>query len=193
MVIPEDMDALEPGRLDAGKLWAGGIATAVVVGFTVAAGVLVARGIFGIQVPGPNTASVFGNLAAVVYAIRAVACALLATALLHVLLLGVPRPLAFFVWITALADLAAVADPFTHPAPMPSKLFTAFINVAVGVAVISLLPGVGRIAIKATGYALPTPLKAARASGAGPGDGVPVSDRGRPVSMAARRSPRSRR
>ena len=45
MVIPEDMDALEPERVDTGKLWAGGIATAVVAGFTVVAGVLVAGSI----------------------------------------------------------------------------------------------------------------------------------------------------
>ena len=40
-------------------------------------------------------------------------CALLATALLHVLLLGTPRPFTFFAWITGLADVVAAAAPFT--------------------------------------------------------------------------------
>jgi hypothetical protein len=146
MIIPEDMDALGPGQVDTGTLWAGGAATAVVAGFTVVAGVFVARGIFRIPVAGPKTASVFGSFATAMYGARAVACTLLATVLLHVLLLGAPRPLAFFAWITALADVAAVAAPFAHSGPLAGQLFTAVINVAVGVAVISLLPAVGRAA-----------------------------------------------
>ena len=70
------------------------------------------------------------------------------TALLHVLLLGTPRPFTFFAWITGLADVVAAAAPFTQPAPLASKIFTAIINIAVGVAVISLLSGVGRVAIR---------------------------------------------
>ena len=64
------------------------------------------------------------------------------------LLLGTPRPFAFFAWITALADVIAAAAPFTQPAPLASKIFTAIINIVVGVAVISLLSGVGRSAIR---------------------------------------------
>jgi hypothetical protein len=41
------------------------------------------------------------------------------------------------------------AAPFTQPAPLASKVFTAVINIVVGVAVISLLSGVGRSAIRA--------------------------------------------
>jgi hypothetical protein len=58
------------------------------------------------------------------------------------------RPLAFFAWITALADVIAAAAPFTQPAPLASKVFTAVINIVVGVAVISLLSGVGRAATR---------------------------------------------
>ena len=64
------------------------------------------------------------------------------------LLLGAPRPFTFFAWITALADVVAAAAPFTQPAPLASKVFTAVINIVVGVAVISLLSGVGRSAIR---------------------------------------------
>jgi hypothetical protein len=50
--------------------------------------------------------------------------------------------------------VAAAAAPFTQPAPLASKIFTAIINIVVGVAVISLLSGVGRVAIRPA--ALPT-------------------------------------
>ncbi|HEY7879966.1 MAG TPA: hypothetical protein VID31_03935, partial [Streptosporangiaceae bacterium] len=59
-----------------------------------------------------------------------------------------PRPFMFFAWITGLADVVAAAAPFTQPAPLVSKIFTAIINIVVGVAVISLLSGVGRVAIR---------------------------------------------
>jgi hypothetical protein len=99
-------------------------------------------------------ASDFGDSSTAVYARLAAGCALLATALLHVLLLGTPRPFTFFAWITGLADVVAAAAPFTQPAPLASKIFTAIINIVVGVAVISLLSGVGRVAIRPA--ALPT-------------------------------------
>lgn len=148
MAVPEDLDAAEEIRVNAGRLWAGGAATAVVAALAVVAGILLARGILGIPVLAPKTASNFGNSATAVYAGLAAGCALLATALLHVLLLGAPRPFTFFAWITALANVVAAAAPFTQPAPLASKVFTAVINIVVGVAVISLLSGVGRSAIR---------------------------------------------
>jgi hypothetical protein len=148
MIVPEDIDEAGPVRVNAGRLWAGGIATAIVAALAVVAGVLITRGVLGIPVLAPKAASDFGNAATAVYAGLAAGCALLATALLHVLLLGTPRPLAFFAWITALADVIAAAAPFTQPAPLASKVFTAVINIVVGVAVISLLSGVGRAAAR---------------------------------------------
>jgi hypothetical protein len=116
----------------------------------VVTGVIVARGIFHVAVSAARSPS-FADLAVAGYAGRAAACALLATALLHVLLAGAPRPLAFFAWITALAAVAAAVTPFTQSAPLASQIFTALINIVVGIAVISLLPGVARIAIRSAG------------------------------------------
>ena len=107
-----------------------------------------ANGVLGIAVLAPRAASNFGNSSTAVYAGLAAGCALLATALLHVLLLGTPRPTAFFIWITSLADMAVAAAPFTQPAPLASKVFTAIINIVVGVTVISLLSGVARAAVR---------------------------------------------
>jgi Na+/phosphate symporter len=147
MVAPEDLDADGEVHVSARRLWVGGVATAAVAALAVIVGVFIARGILGISELAPKAASNFGNSSTAVYAALAAGFALLATALLHVLLLGAPRPLAFFVWITALADLAVAAAPFTQPAPLASKVFTAVINVVVGIAVISLLSGVGRSAV----------------------------------------------
>lgn len=147
MVAPEDLGTARSG-VNAGRLWAGGAATAVVAALAVVVGVYVARGILAIPVLAPPAASNFGDSSTVVYAGLAAGCALLATALLHVLLLGAPSPFTFFAWITALADAAAAAAPFTQPAPLASKVFTAVINVVVGVAVISLLYGVGRSSVR---------------------------------------------
>jgi nicotinamide riboside transporter PnuC len=149
MVAPEDIDVAGHVHVNAGRLWAGGVATAVVAALAVLAGVLITRGVLGIPVLAPKTANNFGNSATAVYALLAAGAALLATALLHMLLLGTPRPFAFFAWITALADVIAAAAPFTQPAPLASKIFTAIIiNIVVGVAVISLLSGVGRSAAR---------------------------------------------
>jgi nicotinamide riboside transporter PnuC len=148
MVAPEDIDVAGHVHVNVGRLWAGGVATAMVAALAVLAGVLITRGVLGIPVLAPKTGNNFGNSATAVYALLAAGATLLATALLHLLLLGTPRPFAFFAWITALADVIAAAAPFTQPAPLASKVFTAIINIVVGVAVISLLSGVGRSAAR---------------------------------------------
>ena len=101
----------------------------------------------GIPVLAPSGAGSLGNSSTAVYAGLAAASALLCTGLLHLLLLEVPRPITFFIWITVLADIIVAAAPFTQPASTDSKVFTAVINLVTGVAVISLLSGVARSAI----------------------------------------------
>jgi hypothetical protein len=95
MVTAEEMEPAGHVHVNAGRLWGGGVATAIVAALAVLAGVFI-----------------------------------------------------------ALADVIAAAAPFTQPAPLASKIFTAIINIVVGVAVISLLSGVGRVAIRPA--ALPT-------------------------------------
>ena len=138
-----------------GRLWGGGVATAVVAGLAVAVGVYISRHILGIPVLAPRRAGSFGNSPTAVYALVAAGSALLATALLHVLLLGAPRPLNFFDWIAVLALVIAVASPFAQMASLSSQVATALINLIVGIAVISLLTGVGAAATRQRRAALP--------------------------------------
>ena len=100
MITAEEMEPAGHVNVNAGRLWAGGVATAIVAALAVLAGVLITRGVLGIPVLAPKAASDFGDLSTAVYAGLAAGCALLATALLHVLLLGTPRPFMFFAWIT---------------------------------------------------------------------------------------------
>ena len=76
-----------PARLNAGRLWAGGVATAIVAALVVVAGVYIARSILGIPVLAPRAAGSLGSSTTAVYAAVAAAGALLATGLLHVLML----------------------------------------------------------------------------------------------------------
>ena len=65
----------------------------------------------------------------------------------HAAAWGAP-PMAFFTWITGLATVVAVVAPFGQSAPLPSKVFTAIINLIAGVAIISLLSGVARSSVR---------------------------------------------
>jgi hypothetical protein len=121
MITAEEMEPAGHVNVNAGRLWAGGVATALVAALAVLAGVLITQGVLGIPVLAPKAASDFGDSSTAVYAGLAVGCALLATALLHLLLVGTPRPFTFFAWITGLADVAAAAALFTQPAPLASK------------------------------------------------------------------------
>jgi hypothetical protein len=154
MRAPDDVTSRDPdehGSVATGRLWAGGLATAVVAALVVVAGVFIARRILGIPVLAPSRFGSFGSSTTVIYAAVAFAGTLLATGLLNVLLLATPNPLSFFCWITALADVIAVAAPFAQAATLPSKVVTAVINLVAGVAVISLLTGVGSSATRPGG------------------------------------------
>jgi hypothetical protein len=141
-------DSDQPAVLNAGRLWAGGVATALVAALIVVAGVYIARSILGIAVLAPAADGSFGTAATAVCAIFAAAAALAATGLLHMRLLGAPRPMAFFTWITGLATVVAVVAPFGQSAPLSSKVFTGIINLIAGVAIISLLSGVARSSVR---------------------------------------------
>jgi len=169
MASPHDLEDATKVRVDAGRLWAGGVATAVVAALAVVAGVLITRGVLDIKVLAPNTGGSWGDQTTAVYAGLAAGSALVATALLHALLLGTPHPLAFFGWITGLGVVVSAAAPFTQPATLDSKVFTAIINVIVGVAVITLLSGVGRSAARPVRPPTPGP-------GMGPGMGPRPED-----------------
>lgn len=139
-------------RVNPGRLWAGGVATAVIAALIVVVGISIARGIFGVPMPVPATSGAMSDAA---YVGVAAGAAIVATALLHLLVVGAPRPLAFFAWIVFLATVLAVLAPFSNSvfgsfsniAFLNSKSSVAAINLVVGIAIGTLLTGVARSSV----------------------------------------------
>jgi Family of unknown function (DUF6069) len=153
-----------PPRVDAGQLWAGGFATAVVAALVAIAGILICRWLFGIPILAPRHDGAWGDASTGWYAVCAAAIALASTALMYLLALAAPRPNAFFGWIIGLATLVAVVFPFSTTAALSEKVATAAVNLVIGFAIGSLLGGVAAWATRA-----PVPPRGA------PGDYEPVS------------------
>ena len=139
------MNQIRPGRpaaptVDAKRLWAGGAATALVAALAAVVGLLIVRGLLDIPVITPATT--VGNSQASTLAVGAAVAALIATALLHVLVVSTPRAATFFGWICVLATLVATLWPFTVEATTASRIGSAAIYFTVGIAIVSLLSGV---------------------------------------------------
>ena len=160
-VTPEDREKVRM-RVDARRLWAGGGATAIVAALTALVGVLVCRWLFNIWLLSPKGDGTYGDVHTTGYLLYAAAAALLATGLMHLLLLGAPRPFTFFGWIVALITILVVAFPFSTTAPLSQKAATAVVNLALGVVIGSLVSSVAsRSVVRVTegGRTLPGPYE----------------------------------
>ena len=125
MTVPSDASR----TVDAGRLWTGGVATALVAALVAVVGLLICRGLLNVPVLAPTDEGTFGNANTFRLAGLAALAALLATGLLHLLLLSTPQPGQFFTWIVALATVAAVvATGLLHllllSTPQPRRFFT---------------------------------------------------------------------
>jgi hypothetical protein len=134
--------------VNGGRLWAGGAATALVAALIAIVGILLTRGLFDVPILAPKGEGVWGNASTGWYAVGAAAAALVATGLMHVLLLTTPRPLLFFAWVVGLATVGAMLAPFITDASLASRLSTAVLNCVLGAAIGSLVTGTARTAIR---------------------------------------------
>jgi hypothetical protein len=151
MTVPpyEDPGGTRPRpKVDAGRLWTGGLATAAVAALVAVVGVLVARGLFEVPLLAPTGEGALGDASTARLAGLAAGAALLATALMHMLLVSTPRPGQFFTWIMALATLIAVILPFLTDAEPNTKIATAALNLSVGATIGSLVSSVARSAVR---------------------------------------------
>jgi len=135
--------------VDGGRLWMGGAMAGVVGAGVAVVGLLIARGIFDIPVLVQREGQLI-NASTLWYAAAAFVCALIATALLHVLLLAAPRPFTFYGWITGLAIAICALLPFTINAELASKVATSLINLAIGIVIATTIATVGRTAVTVT-------------------------------------------
>jgi Family of unknown function (DUF6069) len=134
--------------VEPGPLWAGGVATAVVAALIALVGILVARWLFTIPILAPRRDGAWGDASTGAYVLAAAGAALVATALLHLLLLTTPRPQVFFGWIIALATIIAVVFPFSTTASLAAKSATGVVNLILGIAIGTLLTSVAGRAVR---------------------------------------------
>jgi hypothetical protein len=136
--------------VDATRLWVGGVMAGVVGAGVVVVGFIVTRGILDVPVLVEREGKLV-NASVWWYALGAFAAALVATGLLHVLLLGAPRPFTFYGWITGLAVVIAALIPFTTGAKLDTKVALCAINLAAGVVMAVIIGTVGRSALRLPG------------------------------------------
>ena len=134
--------------VNAGRLWAGGAATGVVASLIAIVGILVGRGLFGVAVLAPKGAGLWGDARTLWYALGAALLSLVATGLMHLLLLFTPRPMLFFGWVMTLATVTAMLAPFVTDYDLGSRFFTAGLNFFLGVAIGSLVAGSAHAAMR---------------------------------------------
>jgi hypothetical protein len=113
-----------------------------------AVGIVIARVVFDLPVLAPEKDGALGDSTTWQLAMTAFAAALLATALMHLLLVATPRPYSFFAWIMGLATALVTVVPFAQDAPASSQMATAIINLVVGATIISLVRGVAARAVR---------------------------------------------
>jgi Na+/proline symporter len=104
--------------------------------------------VFDVPVLAPTGEGTLGDASTARLAGLAAVAALLATGLLHLLLLTTPRPGRFFTWIIGLATVIAAILPFMTDAEPATQLATGAINLAIGIAIGSLLSSVARSAMR---------------------------------------------
>ena len=147
-IVPQGRGTRPQGRVDAGRLWSGGAATAVVAALVALVGVLVCRWLFNIPLLAPEKDGAYGDAHTTMVVLLAAAAALVATGLAHLLLLGTPRPLTFLTWIIGLATVLAVLLPFSTSAPLTAKIATGAVDLVLGVAIGSLISGVAARSVR---------------------------------------------
>lgn len=141
--------------IDAGRLWAGGAATALIAALMAAAGVVVIRGLFGIYILAPEDAGVLGDASTAWYVLGAGAAALTATALLQLLVTFTPRPVRFFGWIMFLGIAIVTVAPFATGWATAAKIAVATLDLIIGVAIGTLVAGTARSAARQANAAAP--------------------------------------
>ena len=146
--IPPDRSGAP--RINVTRLWAGGLATAVVAALIGLVGVLVVRAVFRVALYAPSEAGAFGDGDTLLLCVTAAAAALAATGLVHLLLLGTPRPLAYFGWIVGLVTAAAVVLPFLSGGSLAIALAVSMIHLVIGLAIGSLVSGAAASATRVT-------------------------------------------
>jgi hypothetical protein len=134
--------------VDAGRLWAAGVATAIVAALVAVVGTLVVRAFLRIAFNGPASSGVLGDERTILLCTLSAVAALAATGLAHLLLLSTPRPMTYLSWITGLVTVVVALVPLLGSAPLGERVANAVIHLIIGLVITSLVAGAGRSARK---------------------------------------------
>jgi hypothetical protein len=123
------------------RLWTGGAVTAIIAAGVSVVGFLVVRNLLRMPILGVHpSGSVFQPTMAG-YSLSAALAAVLATAVMHLLLVGTPRPLFYFSWIGALCTAILVLIPLGVRQVWSQVIPVAAINLVVGIAITLIVRG----------------------------------------------------
>jgi hypothetical protein len=128
------------------------VTAAVVAALAAFVALMLVRGVLDIPVFAPHKHGTLVLATSGALAAGAAVAALLATLVLHLLMVSTPQPARFFGWIVGLATVAAMLMPFTSYASWPSKTGTAAVYLVIGLVIGSLLTAVSRSASTYSGY-----------------------------------------
>ncbi|HVV21373.1 MAG TPA: DUF6069 family protein [Pseudonocardiaceae bacterium] len=124
-----------PPKPDAQRLWAAGGATAVVAALAALVGILIARGLAHVAILAPRGDGAWGNASTWAYVVLSAVAGLLATGLLHFLMVTTPRASQFFGWIMGLLTVVAMVIPLSLVVSTDNKVATALLNLLIGLAI----------------------------------------------------------
>lgn len=130
------------------RLWAGGVATAIVAAGIAIVGVLIISNVFDLGIQTAQRSGALVDNAMTIIPVCAVIAALAGTALLHLLLLTTPRPATFFSAIVLLVLVVLLLQVFLADGGVVDHIATAILYAAIGLAIISMLSGVSRTAVR---------------------------------------------
>lgn len=134
-------------RVDAIRLWAGGLATMIVAAGVAFVGELAVRALFTVpQLDKWGEKAVVSTPSSLV--IWAAVCALMATGIVHLLAVSTPHASRFFAWIASLVIAAVILQVFLTGVSLASEVTTGVLYLLSGVAIASLLTGVARTAVR---------------------------------------------
>lgn len=141
---PEPARARREATFSATRLWTGGVVTAVIAALLAVVGFLIVGNVLGQSVLGVKPGGDPFAPSMVAYAFSGAVAALLATAVMHLLLVGTPRPLFYFGWIGALCTAILVLIPLgvhTREGGYLAVLPTVIINLIGGIAITAIVRG----------------------------------------------------
>jgi hypothetical protein len=125
--------------LNAGRLWSGGVAAAIVAALIAFLALLLVRVLLQIPYLAPTDSGALAGGNTTTLCVSAAVAALAATALAHMLVVSVPSPMSYFGWIAGLLTAVAAVLPLLSGETLAVRITTGIIHLVIGVAIISLI------------------------------------------------------